>query len=832
MPSSIRSLRGGLRPRPTGPRERCSSREVGDRLLHRARRDAARSRPQPAARMCGTAARTSRIERQQVRLDRGVERVVVHVERAGLRRAARVRDEDVRAAEPLDGRPRRASRRRPGRSRPPAIAKTSPPQLRPRSPPGAPRLGRRSRPRHPRPPAPRRCRGPSPLDAAVTSATLPSSPRSMAPMLRVPARRHGTRSPHALTLRLPSCCAHRGRSRRCAARGPLDTRALEEQTRSTSLRVASGSAVIERDLSRRRRGREGATFTCTARAPATGSWTAGRGRRRSTTTGTSTSGSSRHEPRRRSRAARGQEAAHHRGADAAVDRVRGGPVRPGAGRGDRPHELRPDGEPHREDGQAAARSTRRARDRRERRRRRSTPVARRARRAGGDALDGFLHAIAFAPQDALGGNFLQTPWESVADRVPDERVLAEGPRGRDAAADGSERGRSIVSLDFDATVAWPIYDWMGVAKAGLESVTRYLARDLGPKGIRVNRRERRPDQDDGRQGHPGLRPDRRPLGAIARRWAGTRPTPRPVGDAVAFLLSDLSRGHHRRAHPRRRRVPRDGDRARRSAASDRRLRQSPRSERRLTSFSHGAGCGCKLGPDDLLAVLGGAEAAAGPDGRARRGRHGRRRGRLPPAAADGPDRDARLLHADRRRPLRLGADRRDERAVGRLRDGRHAAPRAEHRELARGRPPARDARAGPPGRGRTSPRRRASSSLGGHSITDPEPKYGMVGDRRSSTPDAVVRNSTRLAGDALFLTKPLGLGIVSTAIKRGIADADLVASGGRADDDAEPRGVRGDAATRRPTPPPTSPGSGCSATCTGCSWHPAWRPSSTRARSR
>ena len=86
-------------------------------------------------------------------------------------------------------------------------------------------------------------------------------------------------------------------------------------------------------------------------------------------------------------------------------------------------------------------------------------------------LDGFLHAIAFAPQDALGGNFLHTPWESVATAVQTSafslKALTVG------MLPSMEEGGAIVSLDFDATVAWPIYDWMGVAKAGLEAVTRW-----------------------------------------------------------------------------------------------------------------------------------------------------------------------------------------------------------------------------------------------------------------------------------------------------------------------------------------------------------------------
>jgi enoyl ACP reductase len=99
-------------------------------------------------------------------------------------------------------------------------------------------------------------------------------------------------------------------------------------------------------------------------------------------------------------------------------------------------------------------------------------------------LDGVLHAIANAPQAALGGNFLQTTWDDVASAIHistfslKSLAMAVLPLMPD--------GGSIVGLDFDASVAWPGYDWMGVAKAGLESTARYLARDLGGRKIRVN----------------------------------------------------------------------------------------------------------------------------------------------------------------------------------------------------------------------------------------------------------------------------------------------------------------------------------------------------------
>ena len=102
-----------------------------------------------------------------------------------------------------------------------------------------------------------------------------------------------------------------------------------------------------------------------------------------------------------------------------------------------------------------------------------------------DGLDGIVHCIAFGPQDALGGNFLHTPWESAATAF---QVSAFSMKSIAMACLPlfGETGGSIVGLDFDAQVAWPGYDWMGVAKAALESTSRYLARDLGPKGIRSN----------------------------------------------------------------------------------------------------------------------------------------------------------------------------------------------------------------------------------------------------------------------------------------------------------------------------------------------------------
>jgi enoyl ACP reductase len=106
------------------------------------------------------------------------------------------------------------------------------------------------------------------------------------------------------------------------------------------------------------------------------------------------------------------------------------------------------------------------------------------RDVGFDSLDGVVHAIGFAPQTALGGNFLDTPWEDVATAVHASTYSLKSLTM--ACLPLMKEGGSIVGLDFDATKAWPVYDWMGVAKAGLESCARYLAKYLGPQGIRVN----------------------------------------------------------------------------------------------------------------------------------------------------------------------------------------------------------------------------------------------------------------------------------------------------------------------------------------------------------
>ena len=101
-----------------------------------------------------------------------------------------------------------------------------------------------------------------------------------------------------------------------------------------------------------------------------------------------------------------------------------------------------------------------------------------------DQLDGVLHAIGYAPATALGGGYLETSWEDVSTalQISTYSLVSLARAAMPMMRDGS----SIVGLDFDASRAWPAYDWMGVAKAGLESAARYLARDLGPRGVRVN----------------------------------------------------------------------------------------------------------------------------------------------------------------------------------------------------------------------------------------------------------------------------------------------------------------------------------------------------------
>ena len=152
-----------------------------------------------------------------------------------------------------------------------------------------------------------------------------------------------------------------------------------------------------------------------------------------------------------------------------------------------------------------------------------------------DHLDGVLHAIGFAPESALGGGFVDAPWADVATALHVSTYsfasLARAVRLILSA------NASIVGLDFDASVAWPAYDWMGVAKAGLEATCRYLARDLGHGGVRVNLVAAGPIRTMAAKSIPGFAEyehvwkERAPLG-----WDVDDAT--PVARACVALLSD------------------------------------------------------------------------------------------------------------------------------------------------------------------------------------------------------------------------------------------------------------------------------------------------------
>ena len=152
-----------------------------------------------------------------------------------------------------------------------------------------------------------------------------------------------------------------------------------------------------------------------------------------------------------------------------------------------------------------------------------------------DELDGVLHSIGFAPESALGGNFLHTEWPDVAIAL---QISAFSLKSLTVACRPLlHPGSSVVGLTFDATVAWPTYDWMGVAKAAFESTSRYLARDLGGEGIRVNLVAAGPIRTMAAKSIPGFEQfdamwtARAPIG-----WDVNDPVPAAQG-AVA-LLSD------------------------------------------------------------------------------------------------------------------------------------------------------------------------------------------------------------------------------------------------------------------------------------------------------
>lgn len=152
-----------------------------------------------------------------------------------------------------------------------------------------------------------------------------------------------------------------------------------------------------------------------------------------------------------------------------------------------------------------------------------------------DGLDGVVHSIGFAPASCLGNPFLDAPWEDVATTV---QVSAYSFMSlTKAVLPLLTEGSSVVGMDFDARQAWPAYNWMGVAKAGLESVTRYLAKELGPKQIRVNLVAAGPVRTMAAKSIPGFKD-------IEEQWGPRAPLgwkvddPEPVGKSVCALLSD------------------------------------------------------------------------------------------------------------------------------------------------------------------------------------------------------------------------------------------------------------------------------------------------------
>lgn len=152
-----------------------------------------------------------------------------------------------------------------------------------------------------------------------------------------------------------------------------------------------------------------------------------------------------------------------------------------------------------------------------------------------DGLDGVLHAIGFAPPSALGSGLLETPWEDAATAL--QVSTWSFPALARSTAPLMSRGGSVVGLDFDASVAWPSYDWMGVAKAGLESACRYLARDLGPAGIRVNLVAAGPVRTMAAKSVPGFERFEQMWDAKAPLGWDVRDAT-PVAQACVMLLSD------------------------------------------------------------------------------------------------------------------------------------------------------------------------------------------------------------------------------------------------------------------------------------------------------
>lgn len=153
-----------------------------------------------------------------------------------------------------------------------------------------------------------------------------------------------------------------------------------------------------------------------------------------------------------------------------------------------------------------------------------------------DGVDGVLHSIGFAPPSCLGGDFLDAPWPDVATAVQ-VSTYSYASLAKASLPLFGDGGGSILGLTFDASVAWPAYDWMGVAKAGLESTSRYLARELGPRRIRVNLVAAGPIRTMAARSIPGF-------SAFEDAWNTRAPLgwdqndAEPVAQTCAALLSD------------------------------------------------------------------------------------------------------------------------------------------------------------------------------------------------------------------------------------------------------------------------------------------------------
>jgi len=140
-----------------------------------------------------------------------------------------------------------------------------------------------------------------------------------------------------------------------------------------------------------------------------------------------------------------------------------------------------------------------------------------------------LHSIGFAPASCLGDGFLDAPFADVATAVEVSAFSFKSLAVATLPLFG-ESGGSIVGMDFDARVAWPAYNWMGVAKAALESTSRYLARELGPRRIRVNLVAAGPVRTMAAKSIPGFV-------QFEDAWEGRAPLGWNINDATPVAMS-------------------------------------------------------------------------------------------------------------------------------------------------------------------------------------------------------------------------------------------------------------------------------------------------------